>query len=69
MESRKSQRRNKKVNDPTARTPPEIPSDLQQLTPTAEALGDSEIHFENVLLKISVSKTIPVNPLSLKDAF
>src|SRR5438270_11971764 len=51
MESMKSQPRNKKVNDPTARTPPEIPSDLQQLTLTAAALGESEISFRECLIE------------------
>ena len=47
----KSQRRNKKVNDPAARTPPEISSDLQQLTPTTEVLADSEISFRECLIE------------------
>jgi hypothetical protein len=65
----KSQHRNKKVNDPAARTPPEIPADIQQLTPMAEIVADAEFYFENASLKISASRIIPINPLSLKDAF
>jgi uncharacterized protein YjbI with pentapeptide repeats len=47
----KSQHRNKKVNDLPARTAPEIPADIQQLTPTAEVLADGEISFRECLIE------------------
>jgi uncharacterized protein YjbI with pentapeptide repeats len=47
----KSQHRNKKVNDPAARTPPEIPADIQKLTPMAEIVADAEISFRECLLE------------------
>src|SRR6478752_4859440 len=47
----KSQHRSRKVNDPTARTAPEIPADIQQLTPTAEVLADAEISFRECLIE------------------
>src|SRR5690349_223806 len=47
----KSQHRNKKVNDPPARTAPEIPADVQQLTPTAEVLADPEISFRDCMIE------------------
>jgi uncharacterized protein YjbI with pentapeptide repeats len=47
----KSQHRNKKVNDPAARTAPEIPADIQQLTPMAEMVADAEISFRECLIE------------------
>jgi len=47
----KSQHRSRKVNDPPARTAPEIPADIQQLTPTAEVLADAEISFRECLIE------------------
>lgn len=47
----KSQHRNKKLNDPAARTAPEIPADIQQLTPMAEIVADAEISFRECLIE------------------
>ena len=47
----KSQHRNKKLNDAAARTAPEIPTDIQQLTPMAEVLDDTEISFRECLIE------------------
>ena len=47
----KSHHRNKKVSDPTVRTPPDIPSDIQQLTPTTEVLAEAEISFRENLIE------------------
>jgi uncharacterized protein YjbI with pentapeptide repeats len=47
----KSQHRNKKLNDPAARTAPEIPADIQQLAPTTEVAADAEISFRECLIE------------------
>src|SRR5689334_18679354 len=47
----KSQHRSRKVNDPPTRTAPEIPPEIQQLTPTAEVLADGEIPFRECLIE------------------
>jgi uncharacterized protein YjbI with pentapeptide repeats len=47
----KPQHRNKKMNDPAARTAPEIPADIQHLTPMASIVADAEISFRECLIE------------------
>ena len=39
------------MNDPGARTPPEIPTHIQQFTPMAEIAAQAEISFRECLIE------------------
>ena len=41
----------KKVNDPAARTPPEIPAHIQQFTPMAKIAAEAEVSFRECLIE------------------